>query len=329
MAGVVDLISRHPGADPVHEVLINRSTLGATDASLFLASRLTSKWGWSLLGTGDWQDRRDLDSDGWADVAGYTRGVVRPRFYWDGGEGRTGFLTGGNHIRESGRLNTAGRGPARNRSAVPGSAGYPPVRSWRQLSIPIERPVRGHDTPGVLSAGARSSFWRSPRARPARNALRRGIGSRFLCAGTPGWPAWPLSGRLIPRATFLASRIDIRLPACSYGMTSPSRHGFLYRPARAPTSIASTEHSSVLASPPWCAGTDGRVASPEARDFSRRLPSPWKQKPRAWLGSACPNRSLRNAAGALPLISAAAWVPLPPPQRYSHPAYEIQFTWSD
>src|SRR5207248_8255172 len=29
MAGVVNLITRRPGAEPVHEVLINRSTLGA------------------------------------------------------------------------------------------------------------------------------------------------------------------------------------------------------------------------------------------------------------------------------------------------------------
>ena len=40
MAGVVNLISRRPAADPVHEFLVNRSTLGATDASMFLASPL-------------------------------------------------------------------------------------------------------------------------------------------------------------------------------------------------------------------------------------------------------------------------------------------------
>ena len=44
MAGVVNLISRRPAADPVHEFLVNRSTLGATDASMFLASPLSSHW---------------------------------------------------------------------------------------------------------------------------------------------------------------------------------------------------------------------------------------------------------------------------------------------
>ena len=95
MAGVVNLISRRPSKEPVREILLNRSTRGATDASIFLASQLTSHWGASFLGSGDWQQHNDIDHDGWADLAGYSRGVVRPRFFWDGGNGWTAFLTGG------------------------------------------------------------------------------------------------------------------------------------------------------------------------------------------------------------------------------------------
>ncbi len=95
MAGVVNLIARRPGAEPVHEILLNRSTLGATDLSLFLASQLSPHWSASLLGGGHGQERRDINGDGWADLAEYARGVVRPRFFWDGGNGKTGFLTGG------------------------------------------------------------------------------------------------------------------------------------------------------------------------------------------------------------------------------------------
>lgn len=95
MGGVVDLISRRPADEPVREFLINRSTLGATDATSFLASKLTERWSGSLLAGGHWQERRDRDDDGWADLAGYSRGVARPRFFWDGGNGRSGFLTGG------------------------------------------------------------------------------------------------------------------------------------------------------------------------------------------------------------------------------------------
>jgi iron complex outermembrane receptor protein len=95
MAGVVNLIARRPGSEPIHEILVNRSTLGATDVSAFLASQFSEHWGATLLGTADGQERRDVDGDGWADVAKYARGVVRPRLFWDGGNGRTGFLTGG------------------------------------------------------------------------------------------------------------------------------------------------------------------------------------------------------------------------------------------
>jgi outer membrane receptor for ferrienterochelin and colicins len=95
MGGVVNLISRRPEVEPIYDFLINRSTLGATDGALFLASRLSRQWSASLLAGGHWQELRDLDKDGWADLAEYQRGVVRPRFFWNGGEGRSGFLTGG------------------------------------------------------------------------------------------------------------------------------------------------------------------------------------------------------------------------------------------
>jgi iron complex outermembrane receptor protein len=95
MAGVVNLISRRPANEPIHEILFNRSTRGATDTSLFLASQLTPHWGASLLGSGDWQELNDINHDGWSDMAGYSRGVVRPRLFWDNGNGWTGFLTAG------------------------------------------------------------------------------------------------------------------------------------------------------------------------------------------------------------------------------------------
>jgi outer membrane receptor for ferrienterochelin and colicins len=95
MAGVVNLISRRPTAEPIHEFLVNRSTLGATDTSAFLASPLSSTWSAAVLGSGNWQEKRDVSGDRWTDLAGYSRGVMRPRFYWDNKTGRTALLTGG------------------------------------------------------------------------------------------------------------------------------------------------------------------------------------------------------------------------------------------
>ena len=56
---------------------------------------MSSHWSASLLGGGDWQEHRDVDGDGWADLAGYSRSVIRPRFFWDDKNGRTAMLTGG------------------------------------------------------------------------------------------------------------------------------------------------------------------------------------------------------------------------------------------
>jgi iron complex outermembrane receptor protein len=62
---------------------------------MFLASQLTPHWGASLLGGAYFQEHQDVNGDGWADVAGYSREVFRPRLYWDNQKGGTALLTGG------------------------------------------------------------------------------------------------------------------------------------------------------------------------------------------------------------------------------------------
>jgi iron complex outermembrane receptor protein len=95
MGGVVNLVSRRPGDEPEREVLFNQSTRGATDGVLWLSQALSESWGMTLVGGGHRQDRTDVDGDGWGDLAGYERGVVRPRFFWDDGSGQSLFLTVG------------------------------------------------------------------------------------------------------------------------------------------------------------------------------------------------------------------------------------------
>ena len=48
-----------------------------------------------MLANGDWQERNDIDGDGWIDLAGYGRGVVRPRVFWQGSEGNNALITAG------------------------------------------------------------------------------------------------------------------------------------------------------------------------------------------------------------------------------------------
>jgi outer membrane receptor for ferrienterochelin and colicins len=104
LGGVVNLISRQPAEE--RELLLNRTTRGGTDGILWASGALTGRWGYTLLGGGHHQAMHDVDRDGWADLAGYRRAVVRPRLFWSDGAGRSLFLTVGGTAedREGGTL---------------------------------------------------------------------------------------------------------------------------------------------------------------------------------------------------------------------------------
>ena len=95
MGGVVNLISRRPGDEPDHEFLVNQSTRGGTDGVLWLSSPLSESWGVTFLGGGHQQTQTDVDGDAWADLPHYERGVARPRFFWNDGQGQSFFATVG------------------------------------------------------------------------------------------------------------------------------------------------------------------------------------------------------------------------------------------
>src|SRR5262249_23659871 len=81
-----------------------------TDATLFAAQPMTDRWTGTILAGGHWQERNDIDDDGWVDLAGYSRAVVRPRIFWSDGAGRTLFATGGAmwEQRQGGTVPSAG-----------------------------------------------------------------------------------------------------------------------------------------------------------------------------------------------------------------------------
>jgi iron complex outermembrane receptor protein len=95
LGGVIDLVSRHPGAEAERSALVNQTSRGGTDAVFFGSQPFTERVGATLLAGVHTQRRNDLDADGWSDMPGYRRVMVRPRLYLDDKNGRTVFLTSG------------------------------------------------------------------------------------------------------------------------------------------------------------------------------------------------------------------------------------------
>ncbi len=100
LGGVINLLSRRPGLRPAREVLVNQTTLGGTDAVGFDARSLGSDWAYTLLAGAHRQSQVDRDGDGWTDLPGYRRGVVRPRVFWTSPLGHTISLTAGTTLEE-------------------------------------------------------------------------------------------------------------------------------------------------------------------------------------------------------------------------------------
>ncbi len=95
MGGVINLVARRPQDDPYRELLFNQSTAGATDAVAFVSGWLAKGVSATLLAGGHRQSRNDIDDDGWYDLSGYTRGVLRGRLFWDNGTGTSAWGTAG------------------------------------------------------------------------------------------------------------------------------------------------------------------------------------------------------------------------------------------
>jgi iron complex outermembrane receptor protein len=95
MGGVINLNSRRPGDEREREILVNRSTRGATDTVLWWSGPMNDAWGFTVVGGGHWQEQTDVNDDGWADLPGYSRGIVRPRLFWSDERGSSFFATTG------------------------------------------------------------------------------------------------------------------------------------------------------------------------------------------------------------------------------------------
>ena len=107
LGGVINLISKPPSGNS--EVLLNRRTMGVTDAATWLSRRLSEQSGVSLLVSGTIQSAADPDGDGWGDQPRARRWGIRPRFSSSDSSGRSLFVTAGYGYddRQGGTLGSA------------------------------------------------------------------------------------------------------------------------------------------------------------------------------------------------------------------------------
>ena len=101
LGGVINLLSRRPAAEPIRELLLNQTSLGGTDAVVFIGGspgprpQTPGPWSYTLLGGVHTQEQVDRDKDAWTDLPGYSRGVLRPRLFWNSEGGSSAMLTAG------------------------------------------------------------------------------------------------------------------------------------------------------------------------------------------------------------------------------------------
>ncbi len=98
LGGLINLVSQRPGGEP--EFLVNQTSRGGTDAVGFFTGNIRDGWGYTLLGGGHRQRREDVDGNGWADLPGYWRGELRPRFFWNDDAGSSLFITFGTTVED-------------------------------------------------------------------------------------------------------------------------------------------------------------------------------------------------------------------------------------
>ena len=272
MGGVVNLLSRRPGNEPAAGVPV-QSLDARRDGRRGLSLRRLSSHGWSasLLGGGHWQETNDVNGDGWADLPGYARAVVRPRVFWDGGNGRTFFATTGftYEDRDGGTLE----------GQVLAATGEPYVEALE---------TQRYDAGAVGAVLFKGRYVMTARAAVARQRHDHQFGEvierdrhdtafgEVAVRGTAGRQTW-VGGLAVERDAYTARDV----PRFDYTFTVPgvfaqydvtASHTSRSLQAREWMSTASTARSSVRACRRWRARAAGRAGSRSAPASSGPTP---------------------------------------------------------
>lgn len=210
MGGVINLVSRRP-QEAERELLFNQTTQSGTDLTAWVAHPGEGRWSWTLLGGYHGQQRKDLDEDGWTDLPSYDRGLVRPRAFFDNGEGRTLFVTAGvmAENREGGTL------PGR---AAPDGLPFREALNTRHADTGM---MARWLTEGGRVYAVRGSFMRQTRDRDFGGVREFGTRTTWFgeasMTGTRGRHTW-VAGVAVQQDRFALRE----LPQFDYRFSSPS-----------------------------------------------------------------------------------------------------------
>ena len=200
LGGVINLISRRPEADE-REVLLNQSTLGGTDGVLWLSDEINERWGYTLLGGLHRQSKADVDEDGWSDLPGYRRAVVRPRLFWDDGAGRSVFVTVGTTIEDR-------AGGTREEGVTPAGTTFPEELNTRRGDLGVfGRFLIGGDRLLTARASAMAQNHRHLFGDVAEEDLHSNTFAEVTYGGALGRHSW-LVGAAIQREGYDAEDVD-------------------------------------------------------------------------------------------------------------------------
>ncbi len=211
LGGVINLVSRRPGAEPQGELLLNATSRDGQDATAYAASPLNGSLSASLTAGFDRQTRQDLNDDGWADMPGYERWTARPRLFWEGTAGAKALLTFGAMTEQR------NGGTLPDRTAPDGSPFVQAQRSERfDVGLNAQTPIEGVGTLYLRASGVTQSHRHQFGATLERDRHRTGFLEASL-GGKAGSTTW-LAG-----AAFQADSYRSRaFPAFDYSYTVPA-----------------------------------------------------------------------------------------------------------
>jgi iron complex outermembrane receptor protein len=134
LSGIVNVVSAPPTSQS--QALVNGTTREASDIALFQTGTINPDLRASLEAGRHFGNPADLDGDGWTEVPGYRKIIVRPRVYWSQSDQSSWFMTGGwtSENRRSGTFKNA-RLPDFNRFANDDDARHADVGTVGRIAL--------------------------------------------------------------------------------------------------------------------------------------------------------------------------------------------------